>query len=85
MNRRGFLGVLSAAFAGAVLDPERLLWVPRQKTIFVMPPIVQPRGVNPNLGQMVAEEWMRIIGSAPLDNIFETRAMFSSLLDDARS
>lgn len=35
MNRRSFLALLSAAAAGAVLDPERLLWVPGQKTIFL--------------------------------------------------
>jgi hypothetical protein len=31
MNRRGFL----AMFAGAVLDPERLLWVPGKKLISI--------------------------------------------------
>ncbi|MES2460567.1 MAG: hypothetical protein V4671_08275, partial [Armatimonadota bacterium] len=29
------LSLLGAAAAGAVLDPERLLWVPGQKTIFL--------------------------------------------------
>ncbi len=33
MNRRLFL----SALAGAVLDPERLLWVPGRKRIFVPP------------------------------------------------
>src|SRR5947199_7394371 len=28
MNRRGFLGILGAAIAGAAYDPERALWVP---------------------------------------------------------
>lgn len=40
MNRRGFLQTLGAALVGATLDPERLLWVPGQKTIFLPP--VQP-------------------------------------------
>ena len=35
ISRRGFAATLAAALAGAVLDPERLLWVPGQKTIFV--------------------------------------------------
>lgn len=41
MNRRGFLkGLLGAAAAGVTaavmeLDPERLLWVPGQKTFFL--------------------------------------------------
>jgi len=39
MNRRSFLQILGAAAAGAVLDPERLLWVPGQKTIIL--PAVQ--------------------------------------------
>ncbi len=42
IDRRGFLGALGAFAAGAVLDPERLLWVPGRKTIFVpAKPIVQ--------------------------------------------
>jgi len=39
MNRRGFLGFLGAAIAGATLDPERLLWEPGKKLISI-PPIV---------------------------------------------
>lgn len=35
MNRRGFLGFLGAAVAGATLDPERLLWQPGKKFISV--------------------------------------------------
>lgn len=35
MNRRGFLGALTAAVTGAVLDPEKLLWHPGAKLISV--------------------------------------------------
>lgn len=35
MNRRAFLTTLGAALAGATLDPERLLWRPGVKTIFL--------------------------------------------------
>lgn len=35
MNRRGFLGVMLGAVAGATLDPERLLWVPGRKVYSV--------------------------------------------------
>lgn len=35
MNRRGFLGAIGAALAGATLDPERLLWVPGAKCISI--------------------------------------------------
>lgn len=38
MNRRAFLSTLAAALTGAALDPERLLWVPGKKTIFLPPP-----------------------------------------------
>ena len=36
MNRRVFLSALAAA---PFLDPERLLWMPRQKTIFIPKPV----------------------------------------------
>lgn len=35
MNRRGFLGLFAGAAGAAVLDPERLLWVPWRKTISI--------------------------------------------------
>jgi hypothetical protein len=38
VNRRNFLSTLVAAAAGMTLDPERLLWVPGQKTIFIPSP-----------------------------------------------
>ena len=42
IGRRGFLNALGAFAAGAVLDPERLLWVPGRKTIFLpAKPMVQ--------------------------------------------
>jgi len=37
MNRRGFLSSLAIAAAGLALDPEKLLWVPGKKTIFIPP------------------------------------------------
>ncbi len=47
MNRRGFLSTLSGAAAALAFDPERLLWVPGAKTIFVPAPkrIIKPIGV----------------------------------------
>lgn len=35
LTRRGFLGSLATAAAGLALDPERALWVPGQKRIFL--------------------------------------------------
>jgi hypothetical protein len=35
VNRRGFLSTLATFAAGAVLDPEFLIWRPSAKTIFL--------------------------------------------------
>ena len=35
MNRRRFLSTLGLAAAGLAFDPERLLWVPGRKKIFI--------------------------------------------------
>lgn len=43
-SRRGFLGLLAGIAAGAVLDPERLLWIPGAKTISIPAPIVESAG-----------------------------------------
>jgi hypothetical protein len=42
MNRRGFLQMLGLASAALTLDPEKLLWVPGQKAIFLPTAIVTP-------------------------------------------
>ena len=38
MNRRGFLSALVGA---AVLDPERLLWIPGKKLISIPKPVIR--------------------------------------------
>ncbi len=43
MNRRGFLNLLGLSAGTMVLDPEKLLWVPGKKTIFVPPPAISER------------------------------------------
>lgn len=35
MNRRDFLNLMAGVTATAVLDPEKLLWVPGEKKIFI--------------------------------------------------
>lgn len=45
MDRRRFLSLLAASAAGLALDPERLLWVPGQRTIFL--PALKPSLVSP--------------------------------------
>lgn len=38
INRRQFIQAISAGIAGTyALDPEKLLWIPGQKTIFLPP------------------------------------------------
>jgi hypothetical protein len=37
IDRRGFLAALAAGTAGLVLDPERALWRPGQRTFFLPP------------------------------------------------
>ena len=44
MNRRAFLALCSAGAAGMAVDPERLLWVPGAKTIFLS--FLGPRVIN---------------------------------------
>ena len=38
MNRRGFLSTLLTTSIAAAFDPERLLWSPSRKKIFIPPP-----------------------------------------------
>jgi hypothetical protein len=37
MNRRGFLSALIGSGLSAAVDPEKLLWTPGQRTIFIPP------------------------------------------------
>jgi hypothetical protein len=37
MNRRSFLTALGIGVTAATLDPEKLLWIPGKKTIFIPP------------------------------------------------
>ena len=46
MNRRGFLGFLAGVASTAVLDPERLLWVPGAKLISIPAPVVVPQFIG---------------------------------------
>jgi len=52
MNRRRFLATLCAGAAGFALDPERLLWVPGKKTIF-LPPVIQSVVFDPPVGYTI--------------------------------
>jgi hypothetical protein len=50
MNRRGFITTL---LAGAVLDPERLLWTPGKKLISIPPAIPYTPLVPLNVVEML--------------------------------
>ncbi len=58
MNRRGFLGFLGAAIAGATLDKDRFLWEPGKKLISIPTPPVgisirYLRGYDVREGRMI--------------------------------
>ena len=59
-DRRAFLSLLTAAAAGLVLDPERLLWVPGRKTIFLPTPATHSWFITPQwIETDMAEFWMK--------------------------
>lgn len=57
MNRRNFLMLLSTGVLGHTLDLDRLLWIPRAKTIF-LPPIKRL-----TTAEIIAIEMERIVPS----------------------
>jgi hypothetical protein len=69
MNRRHFLGSLSALAAGMVLDPDLALWRPGRTTYF---DIVRPP-VRPWAGQVALQDavgrvaWMSVALPVPLE------------------
>ena len=62
MTRRSFLFLTTSAVIAAAVAPA---W-PWQEY-----PSMVYHHAQPNIGQLVAEEWNRIIGTAPIDNIFD--------------
>lgn len=56
MNRRAFFRLVGAGAAGLVLDPERLLWVPGAKTIFLPSPTIYTGHTAGNT--FVAADWL---------------------------
>lgn len=70
MNRRHFLQLFAAAATGAVLDPERLLWMPRQMVSVGMDfsdaDLLDGYGGN----MLVTPEWItREVGRILLSNL----------------
>lgn len=59
MDRRGFLKLLAAGTTGLVLDPEKLLWVPGKKKIFL--PAITPvslYGIPYHFSNACAGQWI---------------------------
>jgi hypothetical protein len=67
--------------AALVLDPERLLWVPGQRTIFLPSAntLITPELVTQfSIGQIVAAEWERVIMASRPNRLFASRAFFEA-------
>jgi hypothetical protein len=58
MKRRGFLGALGAAIAGATLDPERALWVPGARAFSI------PREITPRIDVIATQYFDRLLGKS---------------------
>ena len=76
MNRREWLKLILSGAAGLALDPEKLLWVPGQKTIFI------PSGKILTYSQIVSMEYARIIPH--LNNVFERDDMFYKVIKSTK-
>jgi hypothetical protein len=61
LTRRGLLSALMAAAAGAaVIDPERLLWVPGKKLISIPKPVVvDPDYCTVTIWARAGDKWVR--------------------------
>ncbi len=76
MNRRGFLGILGAAIAGATLDPERLLWEPGKKLIsipkprFLGPVYERGRYYDMHRGLVIRYHYDSLLGISKLDVMY---------------
>ena len=82
MRRRGFLGLISAALAGAVLDPEKLLWEPG-KTIYSIPSGVNlglvGYGCDPIIDEINIATLKKIYPEMVSDNFFVDRPFLASI------
>jgi hypothetical protein len=81
MNRRDWLKLFSTGVVGAmVLDPEQLLWVPGEKTIFLPPvleaePVIASYGTHVTLWQLQLRVSDLDLAAAKMANPFSTVAL----------
>lgn len=74
MDRRHFFSTLVAGMAGMVLDPERLLWVPGQRTYFFLS---SPPREYLTIGMINREAWralqnnLNFAASARVERLFD--------------
>jgi hypothetical protein len=61
LRRLGFGTVSAAAAAIGVFDVERLLWVPGEKTIVLLPPVRELHGFE--MVDWVTKEMLRVAGN----------------------
>jgi len=74
MTRRSFLFLTTSAVIAAAVAPA---W-PWQEY-----PSMVYHHAQPNIGQLVADEWNRIIGAGIADNIFDESVSFKVLMKRA--
>jgi len=74
MNRREWFKLMMTGAAGLVLDPDKLLWVPGQKTIFI------PSGRSLTYSQIVSAEYERILPH--IRTLFERDDIFYKTIRD---
>ena len=80
MNRRLFLRLLGLGAAGAVVDPDALLWTPGKKTIFL--PAERPMripGVTPPDGWLAAANSLRTGDIITIEGVYAINPPFSGL------
>lgn len=82
ISRRGFFGAIAAAL---VLDPERLLWVPGRKSIFIPTPTVHTL-TKEQIAKAIAAitEQQQFIVNAFRGQIFQSN-VFSADIQDTPS
>jgi hypothetical protein len=80
IGRRAFLGLSSAALAAFALDPERLLWRPGARTIF----LPSPSQVRFYLG--ATDKWGRIVRGRGIREVEYLRLRYNEVVwrDDTR-
>ncbi len=66
LRRLGFGTVAAAAAASGVLDIERLLWVPGEKTIFVPPPVA-PLSQTFTMGDVFTIDGVYVVNPSTLN------------------